>query len=167
MVYAMAGGSDVHNTIAGNLFAELRSRLGGGPCRVFFADEKAHLFIAKRDVFYYPDVMVTCDSRDSDPYSKRFPKVIIEELSESTEGTDRREKFWNYMQVDSMEEYLLVAQDKIEVTVFRRETDWHAEVLNATEQEIRLSSLKVTIPVSTVFDGVQFNPSVQETARAR
>jgi Uma2 family endonuclease len=156
MVYAMAGASDAHNTIAGNVFAELRTRLRGAGCRAFIGDMKAHIVIGGRDVFYYPDVMVTCDARDTKPYFKEFPKLIIEVLSETTESTDRREKFWNYTQIESLEEYILVAQDKREVTVFRRAKNWDAEILGAADQQLTISSLNLQLPLNAIYEGVAF-----------
>jgi len=156
MVYAMAGTSDAHNIIAGSFFAEFRNHLRGGPCRAFIADVKARLFLSSRDVFYYPDVMVTCDPRDSDRYFKRYPKVIVEVLSEGTEGTDRREKFWNYTQIESLEEYILAAQDKIEITLFRRANQWKPEVFSQPDQDLELASLNFKLPLGTIYDGVQF-----------
>jgi Uma2 family endonuclease len=141
MIYAMAGSSEAHNLIAGNIFSELRQKLRGGPCKIFIGDMKARLLFGSRDVFYYPDVMVSCDSRDKDKYFKRFPKIIIEVLSETTEQTDRREKLWNYTQMDSLEEYVLVAQDKVEVTIFRRDTQWDAETLSNKDDEAELRSV--------------------------
>jgi Uma2 family endonuclease len=112
------------------------------------------LHIAGRDVFYYPDLMVTCDPRDTHRLFKSYPKVIIEVLSESTENTDRREKFWNYIQLESMEEYVLVAQDKVEVTIFRRATDWNPETLEDCQQELELRSLNLKLPVSAIYERV-------------
>jgi Uma2 family endonuclease len=91
-VFAMAGASDVHVTIAGNLFALLRSHVRGTNCRVYIADMKAR--VEARNCFYYPDVMVTCDERDRATSTyKRFPKLIVEVLSDSTEAFDRGDKF--------------------------------------------------------------------------
>jgi Uma2 family endonuclease len=158
MVYAMAGESDAHNTIAGNISAELRSHLRGSLCRVFIIDVKARLFVAERDVFYYPDVMVACDARDPDPYFKRYPKVLVEVLSEITERTDRHEKFWNYTQVESLETYVLAAQDKMKVTIFRRSKNWRPEILKSADQELALPSLKLKLPLSAIYEGVEFKP---------
>jgi len=91
--HAMAGASEEHNTIAMNIATALHAHLRGRPCRAFLLDLKVRLQIARTDIFYYPDVMVACDPRDSDRYFKRFPKVVIEVLSPDTERTDRREKF--------------------------------------------------------------------------
>src|SRR6266404_3018929 len=128
-IYAMAGASEDHNAIAGNLFAALHSHLRGKPCRVFFVDMKVRLLIARADIFYYPDLMVACDPRDTDRYFKRYPKVLIEVLSPDTEATDRREKFLSYTGIETLEEYVLVAQDRREVTVFRRSRQWQPEIL--------------------------------------
>jgi Uma2 family endonuclease len=88
--YAMAGASSNHNRIAGNLYAALRSHLRGKHCEVFISDLKLRLEISEEAVFYYPDVMVTCDPRDTDPYFKRFPQVLIEVLSPDSEVRRRQ-----------------------------------------------------------------------------
>ena len=156
IAYAMAGSSEEHNIIAGNIFSELRANLRGGPCKVFIADIKTRLFLANRNLFYYPDVMVTCDPKDSDRFYKRFPKVIVEVLSDGTENTDRREKFWNYTQFDSLEDYVLVSQSKMEVTLFRRGNDWKPEILRQSQDELSLNSLGFKITLQSVYEGVNF-----------
>ncbi|MBI2948485.1 MAG: Uma2 family endonuclease [Verrucomicrobia bacterium] len=154
-VYAMAGASRDHNTVAGNLFSALRSHLHGKPCRTFISDIKVRLRIGGDDIMYYPDVMVTCDPRDTDRYFSRFPKVLIEVLSPETERTDRREKFLSYTQIETLEEYVLVAQDKMEVTVFRRANKWQPEIANKPDLQLRLPSLDFALPLSAVYEGVK------------
>ncbi len=154
MVYATTGASDEHVALSMNLAFALRSHLRGRPCRVLIADAKVRLQLAGEDVFYYPDVMVACDPRDTDRYFKRFPKVLIEVLSETTESIDRREKFLSYRQIETLEDYVLVAQDKMEVTIFRRANHWQPEVLRRPEQELRLASLDFRLPLNAVYDGV-------------
>ena len=73
-LYAMAGASSEHNIISLNVAFALRSHLRGKPCQVFVADVKVKVLIADEEIFYYPDVMVTCDPRDTDRYFKRFPE---------------------------------------------------------------------------------------------
>jgi len=154
-VYAMAGASVEHNLISGNVFAALRSHLRGSPCGVFVADVKVRLHLANDDIFYYPDVMVACDPRDTDRFFKRFPKVLIEVMSESTERIDRREKRWSYQQIETLEEYVLVAQDRMEVTVFRRANQWKPEIFNKPDQSLALASLDFSLPLSGVYEGVK------------
>ncbi len=118
-VYAMAGGTDAHNLITGNLYALLRTHLRGGACRTYFADVKAR--IEALNCYYYPDVMVTCDDRDlSASTVKRYPCLVVEVLSESTEAFDRGDKFADYRHLDSLQEYVLISQTRLQVEVFRR-----------------------------------------------
>lgn len=156
VVYAMAGTSDVHNTIAGNFFAELRTHLRGRKCRVFMSDIKARLQIAGNDFFYYPDVMVTCDPRDTATYFKEYPKVIVEVLSEGTERIDRHEKFSNYIQIETLEEYILASQDRAEVTVFRRSRNWKPEVFGKPDQELQLDSVDFKMRLEAIYENVSF-----------
>lgn len=119
------------------------------------ADVKVRLNLANDDIFYYPDVMVACDPRDTDKFFKRFPKVLVEVMSESTERIDRREKRWSYQQIETLEEYVLVAQDRMEVTVFRRANSWKPEVFNKLDQSLSLTSLEFSLPLSGVYEGVK------------
>ena len=156
VVYAMAGASIEHNIISGNIYSSLRSHLRGKPCDTFMANVKLRLgLFANDDVFYYPDVMVACDPRDTDKFFKRFPKVLIEVMSESTERIDRREKRWSYQQIETLEEYVLVAQDRMEVTLFRRANQWRPEVLTKPDQTLALASLEFSLPLSGVYEGVK------------
>jgi len=155
LVYAMTGASEDHNLISLNLAFALRTHLRGGRCKVNVADVKVRLQISEEDVFYYPDVMVACDPRDTDPYFKRFPQVLVEVLSPQTEQTDRREKFLSYIQIETLQEYLMVAQDRMEVTVFRRASKWQAEVIRQPEELLRLPSLEFTLPLNAVYEGVK------------
>lgn len=154
VLYAMAGASDEHIALCLNLAAVLRDHLKGSPCRVQISEGKVRLRAADEDIFYYPDLMVICDPRDKDRYFKRFPKVLIEVLFESTETTDRREKFLSYRQIETLEEYVLVAQDKMEVTVFQRANHWQPEILTRPDQLLRLPSLKFSRSLREVYDGV-------------
>ena len=151
LVYAMAGTSKVHNRICLNLSFALSSHLRGKPWQVFMENLKLRLRIANEDIFYYPDVVVTCDSRYTDEYYVNFPKVLIEVLSPDTERIDRREKFSSYTQIESLEEYILVAQDQTEVTVFRRSNNWRPEVINQPSQQLRIESLGFAVPLSAIY----------------
>lgn len=101
-IYAMAGALDSHVTIAGNLFALLRNHVRGSGCRAYIADMKARIESLNR--YYYPDVMVSCDERDRETAAyKRFPCLIVEVLSNSTEAFDRGDKFADYQTLESLQ----------------------------------------------------------------
>ena len=154
LVYAMAGASDEHNAICLNLASALLAHLRGKSCRVFMVDSKVRLLADADDIFYYPDLMVACDPRDKDRFFKRFPRVLVEVLSESTERIDRREKFLSYTQIETLEEYILVAQDKMEVTLYRRSNQWHPEILKTAAQSLPLASIDFSIPLTSIYEGV-------------
>ncbi len=156
VLYAMAGGSQEHNLISLNLAAAFRAHLRGKPCRVFVVDLKVRQRIAGEDIFYYPDVVVTCDPRDTDRNFVSFPVLLIEVLSEGTERTDRREKFLSYIRVETLKEYVLVAQDKMEVTLFRRANQWEPEVLTKPEQNAGFGSLGLSLPLTAIYEGITF-----------
>jgi len=172
--YAMAGASDAHVTIAGNLFTILRNQLRGSGCRVYISDMKAQLETA--GCYYYPDVMVTCDPRDTATKTyKRFPTLIVEVLSPSTINFDRGDKFADYQTLDSLQEYILVNSHRCRVECFRR-TDrglWLYQsytpnpdpLSTAPEKDpsIELQSLNLQIPLSDLYEDVIFEPEPDPT----
>ncbi|MCT7968174.1 Uma2 family endonuclease [Laspinema sp. D1] len=154
-VRAMAGTTDTHNTIAGNLFALIRSHLRGTDCRLYFADVKA--YVEQRNCFYYPDLMVTCDPKDRENTTfKRFPKLIIEVLSPSTEAFDRGDKFNDYQTFNSLEEYVLVNTKHQRVEVFRKTEGggWLFKSYTPTEEIFTLHSLNLTVSLDEVYENV-------------
>ncbi|MBN3897942.1 MAG: Uma2 family endonuclease [Nostoc sp. NOS(2021)] len=155
-VYAMAGTTDTHNTIGLNLALLIRNHLRGSDCRVYFADIKAR--IEKRNRFYYPDIIVTCDPKDREtPTYKRFYKLIIEVLSDSTEAFDRGDKFNDYQTIDSLEEYVLVNTKHQRVETFRRNDQglWVLQTYTPDDQTFELQSIKLTAPFSDLYENVE------------
>ena len=156
-VYAMSGTSRAHNTIALNLASLLRARMKSRGCQVFISDIRVHLTLRHDDYYYYPDVLVTCDKRDLADRDSQFvehPKMIIEVLSDSTERVDKREKFFAYTQIASLEEYVLVAQKTHEVTVFRRANHWKPEVITGAKATVSFKSLRLKLPLKDIYEGV-------------
>ena len=153
-VFAMAGGLLNHNTIALNAASELRTHLRGKPCRAFMADALVRVLAFQQDVFYYPDVMVGCDDRDTNAQFLRFPKLIIEVLSKSTERVDRNEKFLRYITIPTLEEYVLAVQKCQAVTIFRRRLDWGQEVIEDPQGIVRLESVGLELPLAAFYENV-------------
>lgn len=149
-VYAMVGASAAHNLIVGNFHAALHSHLRGKPCQVFTSDMKVHL----ADAFYYPDVMVGCDPSDRNDYYRERPIIIIEVMSPSTEARDALEKRVAYQSLESLREYLLVAQDKMEVRIYRRTGDaWELETCTEKDQ-VRLAAVALEVPIEQIYEDV-------------
>lgn len=158
LVYAMAGGSDDHSRLNINLLTVINLHLRNGDCQFFSGDVKVNYTDA---FFYYPDAFVTCDPRDrEDRYIKRYPKLIAEVLSPSTEKFDRNDKFVDYQQLDSLEEYVLIAQDQMLVECRRRVKDekgerWETEVYKKGDQVI-LKSIELEVAIEELYSGVSF-----------
>ena len=154
VVHAMAGGTEAHNLICINLVAAFRQKLRGGRCRAFMADMKLRLSIAGKDIFYYPDLMVVCTAPNPEANFTREPRLIVEVMSEGTERIDRGEKLFSYMQIPSLEEYILVAQDSPEVTLFRRSNQWKPQVTVGLGGAFDLPSIEHRILLRDIYDGV-------------
>lgn len=155
-IYAMAGASDAHVTITANLVALLRNHIRGTGCRLYVADMKAR--IESLDIFYYPDIMVTCDSRDTQfEYFKRYPSLIIEVLSPSTEALDRGDKFSDYQELDTLQEYVLVSQNRQRIDCFRRNPEGRWELYSYKgNQQLELTSVNFSCPLTDVYEDVTF-----------
>lgn len=161
-IYAMAGASDDHNRIAGNIFGELRERLRGKRCEPFINDMKVKIPPVFADVFYYPDVMLACDPSDNAKYYRERPTVIFEVLSPETERTDQREKAIAYHAISSLTAYVIVEQDRLALTVQRRtEAGWHPEVLEGRSAILRLPEVGFEISLEHIYErtaALQSNP---------
>ncbi|AFZ00524.1 Uma2 family endonuclease [Calothrix sp. PCC 6303] len=156
-VFAMSGGSKQHNLISGNTYSRLRSHLRGGDCSVFMADMKVRIELVNqnKNIYYYPDVIVSCDSQDQERFFLNYPCLIIEVLSPSTELTDRREKLVNYRTLESLQEYVLISQDEIKVEVYRRDAEgnWLLEILGK-DDELQLDSINFNLMMAEIYEDV-------------
>jgi len=151
-VYAMAGASDDHNRIAINIVSQLVERLRGKRCEPFGADMK--LKMPDSEAFYYPDALIACDPSDSATYFRERPTVVFEVLSPDTERIDQREKRFAYSLITSLKVYVIVAQDKCELTILRhgKRGQWVGEVLNERDSVLKLPEVKVEIPLARIYE---------------
>ncbi|NEP46491.1 MAG: Uma2 family endonuclease [Okeania sp. SIO2H7] len=149
----MTGASEYHNLITGNIYVKLRQHLRGTGCRVFSSDMKVK--IEELDIFYYPDVVVTCDSQDREKYFKKSPRLIVEVLSAATKPIDEREKLVNYLEISSLQEYVIVSQDRIKVEIYRKDEDgnWNANSLGETDV-LNFESVGLKMTMAEVYEDV-------------
>ncbi|WP_017717963.1 Uma2 family endonuclease [Kamptonema formosum] len=153
-IYAMAGASDAHVTLAVNLVSLLRNHVRGTGCRTYTSDMKVR--IERANSFYYPDVMVTCDERDRTPEDfKRYPRLIVEVLSPWTAAFDRGDKFADYRTIETLQEYVLVSQDRLSVECFRRNSEGRWELYPYSEgEEVHLASVDFRCPIAVIYEDV-------------
>ncbi len=154
LVYAMAGGTDNHDRIAQNLLYLINFHLrDSSDCRFYSGNVKVNY---QDKFYYYPDAFVTCDSRDrSDRYVKRYPKLIAEVLSPSTQTFDLGEKFTDYQKIDTLEEYILISQEtqRVECRRLTGTDTWETEVYGEGDRII-LKSLNLEFAIGELYLGV-------------
>jgi len=119
-IYVMAGASKNHESIAANVLAEIRQHLKNTPCRPFGSDVK----IKVGTHFFYPDMMVVCEDKTKNEYYTESPHLIVEVLSKSTRRKDETTKRFAYQTLASLQEYVLIEQDIVDVEICRRSEGW-------------------------------------------
>ncbi|MEG3839250.1 Uma2 family endonuclease [Microcoleus sp. herbarium14] len=152
-IYAMAGAKKAHAIISGNAFALLRNHLRGSGCMPYVADVKVRIEAA--NCYYYPDVAVTCDERDSntDEDFIIYPRLIVEVLSPSTAAFDRGEKFADYRTSESLQEYVLINQERVSVECFRRNAEGLWVLYPYTQgQEVQFKSVNFSCAIETLYE---------------
>lgn len=156
-VYAMAGSSKRHAEIALNIATLLKLAARGTPCKTYVSDVKVRAISHKS--YFYPDVVVSCDDNDSDDYYLESPCLIVEVLSASTEKRDRREKLLAYMNIPSLQAYMLVAQDRTEVELYYREEsgNWWVQVYEKAEDSFILPCVDQQVTLADIYEDVVFS----------
>ncbi len=165
-VFAMVGVRQSHNVATLNLATILRRELKGSPCRVFVESVKTRVEAA--DCFFYPDVAVTCDTRDRQtPDYISHPILVIEVLSDSTAAFDRGAKFAAYRKLESLQEYMLVDVAAQRVEIFRRnpENHWVLYDYDAADT-LEIAALALRVAMSEVLDDTQEPPNDAANAKA-
>ncbi len=158
-MYAMSGASEAHNIITLNIGSELRSQLRGRPCRAYVADMRVK--VSATGAYTYPDVVAVCGERqleDEHVDTLQNPTVIIEVLSRSTEAFDRGEKFFHYGQIESLQEYVLVAQDRIHVDHYVRDGErWVFSSISKVNGRLVLPSVGCDVSLAQIYENVDFS----------
>lgn len=158
VVFAFAGGSEQHNLIAGNVLASLHTQLRRRMCTVYPSDMRVK--ISRPGLYTYPDVVAVCGEalfEDEDRDTLLNPTVIVEVLSPSTENYDRGKKFQNYRTIDTLAEYVLIAQDTYHIEHYVRQPDqqWLLSEAVSLAATIELPSIQCTLVLADVYEKVQ------------
>jgi Uma2 family endonuclease len=155
-IYAMTGASRDHNHIVLNIAATLRGALRGSPCETFSNDLRVK--VADSGLYTYPDVLVACppiswDREHMDMLEN--PSVLVEVLSPSTELYDRNEKWARYQQLPSLQHYLLVAQNRVQIDHYSRDPrGWRIETLSKLDDVVQLQAIGAELSLSDVYERV-------------
>lgn len=159
-ILCMSSGSTAHAAIGFNTIAALGARLRGHRCRGFNADQQ--IAIPNSPFRFYPDISVICgpvqrDPSDSTGHAVINPTVVIEVLSPGTEWLDRGQKFREYIRLEALQEYVLIAQDIARVETFIRQTDgsWLFAPVAGLDAEVQLRSIGIKLPLGEIYEGIE------------
>lgn len=151
---AMTGASHTHDTITANILAELHGQLKRKPCRVATSDIAVRI---PNGNLRRPDVLVECSAR-TDGMVAHEPVVIVEVLSPSTRVLDQTLKFVEYQALASLTAYVLVQQERPDISIYRRQNDgiWTFEVVSGLDGVVSLDAIGVTLTVADLYDRIAF-----------
>lgn len=158
-MFAMSGASLKHNQITINVSAEIHTQFKKRPCRVYSNDMRVK--VSPTGLYTYPDIVALCDKPRFDDEQKDTllnPTVIIEVLSDSTANYDRGTKFKHYRTLESLKEYLLIAQDECHIEHYIRQINnqWLLSETSDLSETIDLPSINCHLALTDVYDKVEF-----------
>lgn len=160
--FAMAAASFAHVTIASNIVVALGSQLKERLCQVFSSDLRVK--VSRTGLYSYPDAGVVCEDPEFDDEHNNTllnPRVLVEVLSPSTENYDRGKRFTHYRRLESLSDYLLVAQDQPRIEQFVRQPtgDWLLHDVDEPSGAVRLASIGCQLPLADVYAKADFTDS--------
>jgi Uma2 family endonuclease len=158
-MFAMAGTSFRHARIIRNVMFELTQKLRGGKCEA--VSSEVRLRVSPKGLYTYPDVMVVCGGPqfvDKVLDTVTNPIVIVEILSPTTEAYDRGPKFESYRTLESLRDYIMIAQDRVHVEHYMRQADgtWILQETSDREQTIEIASIGCGFKLSDAYENVAF-----------
>jgi Uma2 family endonuclease len=156
VIVAMAGASRSHIRITMNLTIELDPHLERAGCEGYASDMRVRVQVSNR--YYYPDVAIACGEPEFDTTlgldALLNPSLIIEVLSRSTDRADHAEKWLAYRQLESLNTYILVHQDRTYVEMYDRDNatgTWEYTDVTGLGSSLKLSSLGCEIPLARIY----------------
>jgi len=158
-MFAMAGAKEAHNLIVANLIREIGQQLRSRPCVVYPSDMRVR--VSPVGLYTYPDITVVCGERqflDDQRDTLLNPDMIVEVLSPSTEAYDRGRKFALYRTLESLQEFLLVASDRIQADLYTRQPDgrWILTSAEGADGTLPLASVGCRIALADIYEKVDF-----------
>jgi len=158
-MFAMAGANREHIVARDNLAGELHALFKGTSCRAYSVDLR--VLVSATGLYAYPDIAVVCgkpEFEDAVHDTLLNPRVIIEVLSDSTEKYDRGVKSQHYRQIASLQEYVLVSQDKPLIERYVRQPDggWLMTEYSGLDRVLEFATVPAQVPLSEVYRDVTF-----------
>jgi Uma2 family endonuclease len=156
-VFAMTGASRNHNLIAAAVMGIFYVQLRGRPGNIYTSDQR----VKAGRLYAYPDISVVCGTPEftgETPDTLANPTLLIKVLSPSTEKSDRGKTFQYYRELDSLQEYVLIAQDSYRIEHYVRQENgpWLFNDAVGADATLELASIGCTLSLADVYEKVIF-----------
>ena len=157
-VFAMSGAKLTHNEIVMNTATTVKQFLKGKTCKPYNSDQR--IYIEKNTLFTYPDISIFCNgviTLNNDEMNAVNPSVIIEVLSPGTKDYNRGMKFKLYRDIDSLNEYILIDSESINVEAFAINPNgfWELREYKNIHETLFIQTIQMEIPVSSLYEGTK------------
>lgn len=158
-IVSMAGASPEHNLILSNLITLAGTFLKGRPCNIYPSDLR--VYVPSRESYFYPDASIICGTLDLSDDIKdtvKNPVIIFEILSPSTEDYDLGRKFFFYMPIETLKEYVTIDSVRSHIRIGKKQVDgaWKFEEYFHADEELMIGSIGLSLSVGDIYEGVAF-----------
>lgn len=157
-IRGMAGSSINHNTISLNVCFGIRSKLSdkGSKCKTLASDVRVQ--ISPESIYYYPDVVLSCEKTKPHQKSLSEPILIAEVLSESTNSKDMGEKLFHYLQINSLQYYLIISQNKLSIHLYERtHLGWGVKFYTTENEVINFDKIGISLSLTEIYSAVEWD----------
>jgi Uma2 family endonuclease len=167
-IFAMAGSTHNHDMIVGDLYVALHQFGKSSGCIVYTSSMK--LLVKKSGLYTYPDVMVVCGRPKFAPKRNDTitnPVVIVEVLSKSTQQYDRGKKFEMYQAIETLQAYILIAQNQVYLEVHSKQATggWREEILTSPNATLTIAAIGCAVPISEIYERVDWDDGTLHLVR--
>jgi Uma2 family endonuclease len=143
-----------------NAGTEINLQLKNRTCTAY---ESNMLIKTGDEVYTYPDLSVACGKPRIEfniVHMLLNPTLIVEVLSPGTERYDRGEKFDHYQTIQTLQEYVLIAQDNPRIERYSRAQDgqWVPTVAPGLDAIIDLLAIGCTLALADVYHKTSLHP---------
>lgn len=159
VITSLADGTLNHGKLCGSIYAELRMRLKEikSDCAAYSSEIK--LFIKEKNAFVYPDAQVVCGQLEtsSNSHAIQNPILLVEVLSKTTAEYDRGDKFYFYRSIESLQEYVLIEQERPVVEVFYKQVGselWSISRFEGLTDTVFFKSIGVELPLAVLYEDI-------------
>ena len=165
-IVAMTGASFNHSTLCANFMRGFFTKPHRGDCKIRQSDMRVQVNDAS-DTYRYPDIVIYCgDPISSDDKQDTLvnPTILVEVLSPTSEKRDRGQKFHEYRQIESLQEYLIISQDVMRVEQYTRQSNnkWLLTICDGSEAILQMPSIDCEIALADLYDDVNFGQSPED-----